>query len=278
LETPPLKCKLKSAPVKLVICKIDGAEILSFEDKYLSEVQDQYRKNGFPNYSPHTTNDLQINVQNGFQINQTVTKQHHFIDLDQENGVVIFGGKFFVYSINYQSFETFIQIVKMAFNIYQKITQQNLIKSLGIRYIDRIDIEDTETLENYLNKSILSPEYDGADLIPLESRSQFAYKSDRDSVLYLRPISGRNLISIPEDLLAILEPMKKLDKTKALDDLFVPNPNISALLDTDHVINYSKLVKTDQVDVYETLNWLHICCSNIFFNSITPYAVTKWSS
>ena len=270
------KHKLKSAPIKLVICKIDCGDLLNFENKYLGDVQDEFRKNGFPHYLPHITNDLQINVQNGLQINQQETKQHHFIDIEQEHGIVIIGGQLFVYTRNYKNFDSYIEIVKVAYNIYQKITEQQFVKSISIRYIDNITINAGETLDQYLKGSILSPNHDSENLKSLEARSQYAYQSEKGSILYLRPISGRNLRAVPEDLSAILEPMKALNTNNEMLDLFTPNPDVSALIDTDHTVIYKKLMDSKEVNVYETLRWLHVYSSNIFFESVTDYALEKW--
>ncbi|MFT4850880.1 MAG: hypothetical protein ACI83B_003441 [Sediminicola sp.] len=272
------KHKLKSAPVKLVICKIDCGDLLNFEKKYLGDVQDELRKNGFPHYKPHTTNEFQINVQNGLQINQQETKQHHFINVAQESGIAIIGGQLFVYTRNYTDFDDYIKIVKVAYRIYQKITEQQFVKAISIRYVDNITIEAGETVDKYLKESILSPNHDSSSLKPLEARSQYAYQSEKGSILYLRPTSGRNLRAIPEDLAAILEPMKILNANNKMFDLFTPNPDVSALIDTDHNITYARLMDSKEVDVYETLRWLHVYSSNIFFDSVTDYALQKWST
>ncbi|UUO23929.1 TIGR04255 family protein [Colwellia sp. M166] len=272
------KHKLKSAPIKLVICKIDCADLVNFESKYLGDVQDELRKNGFPHHLPHITNDLQINVQNGLQINQQETKQHHFIDVEQESGVAIIGGQFFVYTRNYKDFDSYIKIVEMAFSIYQRITEQQFVKSISIRYVDNITIDSGETLNQYLNESILSPNHESKNLKSLEARSQYAYQSEHGSILYLRPVSGRNLKGVPDDLSAILEPMKKLNANNSEFDLFNLNQNLSAIIDTDHVVTYAKLMNSKEVNVFETLRWLHVYSSNIFFDSVTDYAIEKWSS
>jgi len=272
------KHKLKSAPVKLVICKIDCGDLLSFEQKYLGDVQDELRKNGFPHYQPHTTNEFQINVQNGLQINQQETKQHHFINVEQESGIAIIGGQLFVYTRNYKDFGSYIKIVEVAYSIYQKITEQQFVKSISIRYVDNITIDAGETLEQYLKVGILSPNHDSTNLASLEARGQYAYQSDKGSILYLRPISGRNLRAVPEDLSAILEPMKTLNANNEMFDLFNPNPDISAVIDTDHIVTYVKLMNSKEVNVYETLRWLHVYSSQIFFDSVTDYALEKWGA
>lgn len=277
MKTSINKQKLKYAPVKLVICKINGGELLNFENKYLGEVQDEYRKSGFPHYLPHTTTEVQVNVKNNLQITQTETKQHHFVDLDQENGIAIIGGQFFLYSINYVDFESYLKTFKKAFDIFTKVTEQNYIKSISIRYIDKIDVDEGENIEQFLNDNILSPKHTNSDLEALESRSQHAYKSKDNSLIYLRPTIGLNLTSIPEDLTAILEPLKSLNKTEKLEALYRPNPKLSALIDTDHSLTYAKLVDAKEVDVNGTLDWLHVYSSNIFFDSITKHAVKKWS-
>ena len=70
--------------------------------------------------------------------------------------------------------------------------------------------------------------------------------------------------------------MKALNTNNEMLDLFTPNPDVSALIDTDHAVIYKKLMDSKEVNVYETLRWLHVYSSNIFFESVTDYALEKW--
>jgi uncharacterized protein (TIGR04255 family) len=264
---------LKNAPVTYVLCKIDCGDFLSF-DSYLNKSQELFRKNGFPIFHKQTMKDVLIQTEHGIKIEETEKHTYHFISPDYQSGIVISGGNLFVQTKKYLNFSAFAELIKKAHDIYSSVTEMNLVRGIGLRYVDLIEPTDNRPLSYYLKPSVLSPEFgEESDIYPVESRMQHAYKTSLNSMLFLRVFAGKGFKLVPDDLIPMLEPLftaagNQRDLAKQSD--------ISALIDTDHVIQFNPMKEVSSINIIELLDDMHKYTSHLFCNTVTPDAIKEW--
>ncbi len=271
----PLK-PLKSAPVTFVLCKIACGDLLNFDSEHLGSVQDAYRQEGYPHYGKVSSSEIEVVRQPSVLVRQHERLIHHFISNDFNDGVAVSGGDLFVYTNNYINFESYIKKVLNAHRIFSATVNMQTIAGIGIRYIDFINPKQGKSLPDYLNPAILSPEYKGdlSSIEPLNSSMQHTYQTELGSVLVLRSLAGRGLKIVPDDLVSMISPML----VKAATESTLDNTSgISALIDTDHFVQFKALENVKELNLRELIDRLHEYTSNLFFENVTSAAIKEWS-
>lgn len=264
---------LKNAPVTYVICKIDCGDLLSFES-FLNQSQELFRKNGFPIFHVQTMKDVRIQTDHGIKIEETEKHTYHFISGDYQDGIVVSGGSLFIQTKNYQDFSKFAELIKKAHEIYSSVTEMELVRGLGLRYVDLIEPKNKKPLGYYLNNSVLSPSFgEDTGISPVDARMQHTYRTPLNSQLFLRVFAGKGHKIVPDDLIPMVEPLyttagKQQDLTKC--------SNLSALIDTDHFIQFQPMVKASSFNIVELLNDMHRYTSHLFYNTVTKTALEEW--
>lgn len=263
---------LKNAPVKYVICKIDCGDLLSF-DNFLKESQELFRKNGFPIFHHQIVKDVHIQTSHGISIEEKEVHTYHFISGDYNNGIVVSGGNIFIQTKNYINFNLFSEIVKKAHKIYSSVTDMKLIRAIGLRYIDLIEPKGRNNLDFYLNSSVLSPNLNISSVKPVEARMQHTFKTDLDSILFLRVFAGKNHKMVPDDLVPMVEPLF----IKAGNKENLPESEcISALVDTDHYKEFPSIIDADSINVIQLLDKMHTYTSHLFCSVVTEGGMEEW--
>ncbi|WP_289029676.1 TIGR04255 family protein [uncultured Paraglaciecola sp.] len=264
---------LNNAPVTYVICKIDCGDLLSF-DSYVKEAQELFRKSNFPIFHDQIVKDIRITTDHGIKIDEQEKHTYHFISSDYEDGIVVSGGSLFIQTKNYKDFTKFADLVKKAHEIYSSVTEMNLVRAVGLRYIDLIEPANNQPLSYYLNDSMLSPTFgDQVDITPIEARIQHSYKTPLNSVLFLRLFAGKGHKIVPDDLIPMIEPLFITSGKK--EDLSKCSP-LSALIDTDHFIQFNPMKDATSFNVAGLLDTMHRYTSHLFCNVVTKEAIEEW--
>ncbi|MCQ8848098.1 TIGR04255 family protein [Alteromonas stellipolaris] len=268
---------LKDAPVQFVLCKISCGDLPSFDSLHLANVQEVFRKNNYPHYTQAETNDIELQHGAGLQVRQHRRITHHFISNSYLDGIAVSGGDLFVYTRNYENFETFIEKIINAHSLFAKTAEIDTVVRIGIRYIDLIRPSENLSLEDYLESFILSPKFTQSNggLKPRTSFSQHSYKTDLNSLIVLRSSAGRDLKIVPDDLFQMIEPM--LSKAEE-NYLLNPINSVTALIDTDHFIKFRSLENANDLNLRGLIDRMHECTSSIFFECVTDKALKEWNS
>lgn len=265
--------ELKNAPVTYVLCKIDCGDLLSF-DSFLNESQEAFRKNGFPFFHKQSVKDIHIQTEHGIKIKEQEQYTYHFISADYNDGIVVSGGNIFIQTRLYKNFTEFAKLITLAHDTFNRITEMNLVRAIGIRYVDIIKPEDGKDLSFYLNSSVLSPEFgDETGIKPAEARMQHAYKTPMNSTLFLRVFAGKGFKIVPDDLIPIVEPL--FSESGELEKL-TKGANKSALIDTDHYIRFNPVKNTTTPEIVKIVDKMHKFTSHLFCNTVTAQAIEEW--
>lgn len=264
---------LSNAPVRYVLCKIDCGDLLAFESM-LPESQNEFRKNGFPIFHDQQTRDMHIHADRGLKVEERLNHTYHFISGDYQDGIAVSGGSVFVQTRNYKTFNDFAALVGVAHKIYSRVTGMNLIRAIGLRYIDLVLPTQNNQLEYYLQPFMLCPELsvDGK-ISPLEARMQHTYKTPLESYLFLRSFAGKGHKIVPDDLLPMIDPLftKAGKRDELLKDL-----GTSVLIDTDHFKQFQPIQNSADIDLIGTLDDMHKYTSHLFKSVVTPEALKEW--
>lgn len=264
---------LNNAPVTYVLCKIDCGDFLSF-DSYVKQSQELFRKNGFPIFHEQIVKDVRITTEHGIKVEEHEQHTYHFISADYEDGIVISGGSIFIQTKNYKDFTRFVGLVKKAHELYSSLTEMNLVRAVGLRYVDLIEPKGELSLGYYLNESMLSPTFGGLSKIsPVEARMQHAYKTDIGSILYLRLFAGKGHKIVPDDLIPMVEP---LFITAGKQQELSKSSSLSALVDTDHYIQFNPIIDVSSFSLTDLLTEMHHYTSHLFCNVVTNEALEEW--
>lgn len=266
---------LSQAPVQFVLCKISCGDLPGFDTDYAVGFQDVMRKSGYPHYAKVELNDVQVSHVGGLQLNQQKRNKHHYISNDYMSGVAVSGGDLFVYTRDYKTFADFLNQITHAHKLFSNNVKIDTVKSLGIRYLDFIHPLNGETLEQYLTSYMLSPKFDhlGDMAKPVSGGFQHIYKTDLNSIVFLRSSSGRGLRRFSDDLFPMVEPMVSRCGDNSVME---PTDEVCAVIDTDHVIEFRSLVNIEEFDMFDLIDKMHKYTSKIFFECVTDYALEKW--
>lgn len=264
---------LNNAPVTYVLCKIDCGDLLSFES-FLKQSQELFRKNGFPIFHDQIVKDVRIQTEHGIKIEENEKHTYHFISGDYQDGIVVSGGSLFVQTRNYKDFSRFAELIKKAHEIYSSVTEMNLVRAIGLRYVDLIEPQNGNPLNFYLRDSVLSPTFgEDTGIVPVEARMQHTYRTPMNSVLFLRVFAGKGHKVVPDDLIPMVEP---LYTTAGKQQELSKCSNLSALVDTDHFIQFQPMKQASSINVVDLLNQMHSYTSHLFCNTVTECALEEW--
>jgi uncharacterized protein (TIGR04255 family) len=262
---------LSKQPLALVLIQARFSNI-PYLDKNLPEIQDVYRRLGFPLMDRVQALSWELRPEGPFQ---TAIVQWRFTRADGKTSIILDQNQILLQTSVYTSFEAFISDFMSMLGSLMRLTEHDtlgLIQRLGLRYVDQVVPQyENDTVDSYLR-----PELRGMEA-PLFSaggkRYTFALAgntdlgSEKKGSLMLRVIRGEKGIDLPPDIIAIA-PLR----TKG-----IPPESDRALIDMDHAWENNLGVKFDGTEIERVFFRLHDDIINVLHESVvTEEGIKKW--
>jgi uncharacterized protein (TIGR04255 family) len=259
--------KMTRAPAYFVIVQARFNPILALES-YAPQIQEHFRKQGFPDTQKSTLATLNLNlttpVQEGApQVPVAQTVRYAFYNMDRTVGFILDQGALSFQTTEYDVFEAFSRDFQYGLQVVHDTLNLSFTDRIGVRYLDAVFPKTTESLADYLNGSVLglSERFQEAIIHSFsETRLRFG-----DINVIARVIIQNGETGFPPDL---------LPNVLLIPDRFRVLQGRHAVLDTDGFFERREPFNLDRIS--EHLRFIHDEIANVFHATVTPHALKAW--
>lgn len=250
---------LEHTPLVYVVLQVAIAPVLSLK-KYIPELQERFRRNGFPRYREGFISTFNIIDDLVPSISQSA--RFEFYDREFKTGVLVHPNSLTVQTNKYDTFEHFQEIVAMAVGVFKELVEVSLAERVGLRYVNWIRAEVGQSPNVLLNPGLHG-------LTPSEVGSTAVL---RNFLINFSTSLGTLLVRLYDQPGKLL-PMDSQPTGLVYENQ--PNPDeVVTLLDLDHFAQQSFDFGENEVN---ELAWkLHDPLDLAFREAVTPEARRIW--
>lgn len=262
---------LSKQPLALVLIQVRFSPITKIID-FIPEIQESFRKNGFPLQSQNEIMTLEVTPQG---IRQNKLLQWRFESPLQDSVILVDQEQVTFQTTKYTNFESFIKQYLEITGIVFSITghdKYGIIVRLGLRYIDQVRKQnENDTLESYLRPALHGMECeqytDKRKQYTISTIGKTTLPQDLAGTLAIRIIRGERGLDLPPDLVAAAPSCRR--SVESDEDL--------ALIDMDHFWDGSLGPEFDMKLVEELFYCLHDTIIEGFHKSVvSEEGIEKW--
>jgi uncharacterized protein (TIGR04255 family) len=255
------RVRLEKSPLAYVLCQVRMSAVMAI-DRYVPEIQERLRKNGFPRFRKGFTQELTISPTAG--PTATVSDRFDFLDKEEAWGVVLGTDFVTLHTSRYVHFENFDARLRDVLDTISAIAAPELAERVGIRYVNVIKPDAPTGISEYLEQGLLG--YDGSriGLKNWFSRSDFLGVSDFGNLI-IRVSQRNDGQFLPPDLAP----------SGLTHSVQINAGEIVSLLDLDHAAVSPLTFDGDEIS--ELVGHLHDVVNNAFLNAVTPAALEHWA-
>lgn len=266
-----LSVPLSKKPLALVLIQVRYSPIAKIAE-FIPEIQDRFRKNGYPVQTNHKSVTFEINSEG---MKQAEMPQWRFETPERESVVLIDQSQILLQTSHYTSFEFFFSEFLKLVSLVMVITEHDefgMFNRLGLRYVDQVRKQTEEdTIESYLRPQLRGMEcseyIDSRKQYTLSTIGKTAPAPGIDGTLAIRIIRGEMGLDLPPDLIAAAP----LGRPKVAIDEDI------ALIDMDHYWEGSLGPGFDEKQISQVFFRLHDTVIHGFHNSVvSEEGIKKW--
>lgn len=259
---PPLS--LTRSPLILVLAQIKITPVMNME-KYVPEIQDRLRKNGFPKFRKRLIRTQAQDPQgNALQLEDRTDWE--FLTSGDQVALNVGNNGIALVTTDYTSFEDFARHVEASLQIVDDVVDISGVERIGLRYIDLIEPTAEKPLSWFLSPQILGLSLDGLGK-RLANKSETVLETGEHQKLVLRCMERPGGVVLPADLLTV---GAKLKKALQSGDSF-------GILDSDHYVEFPEVpLDYDTAEVLGRLSNLHDALDQSFRKAVTSEALEHW--
>lgn len=251
---------LSRSPLVLVIAQVRISTILKMED-YVPDIQEALRKKGYPEYKYEEGAEVKIN---GSQVISKRTQRWFFLNSSNTKAVILSTDFIALSTTEYKQFEDYSLSMDEVLACINEVVGIDSTKRIGLRYIDLVYPDKNETLDQYLQSSILG--LSGGEIGVNEHLNKFEFVGQTQV--------GRLVMSCTQSTDGSILPGNinsenlniKIDKPAVGEKV--------CILDFDH--SCSETHSFDTSSILELLNELHDNLDRAFRSTVTNHALQKW--
>jgi len=263
MTTAPSKMTL--APVFYTLAQVQFNPIAQMSD-YVARLQERLRRSGFPDFRAENQFELTIRRMDEAQpeVQPTQNMRWSFTNTQRTEGYLLLSNTLVFHTTEYDTFADFLQKAISGLNLVHEIVELAYVERIGLRYLDAVVPMDNDTLQQYLNPSLLGFSAD------LEGNLSHSFTET------LTVIESGNLVArafITDGGLALSPDLMPLSLN--LQPQFTAINGRNAVLDTDYFV--IKRSNFDLKEIEDQLLKSHDIIANAFRFSVTDYARQKWA-
>ncbi len=261
--------KMTNAPVYYVLAQVRFNAVLAL-DQYVSPIQDNLRKAGYPDFEKSFMATINLNL--GAGQGQAVPAmqpqaRYQFLDEHRTAGFILDQSGIIFQTTNYDTFEPFLAECAKGLSVVHGAAELNYSERVGIRFLDAVCPKPDEKISQYLAPSLLGlmDQLAPRELIhsQSETRTQFEKTTlvSRATILRQEPEGA----AFPTDFGVVsIRLAEKFRKVKGL----------YAIIDTDCWLE--DRAKFDVGSLEKRLRSLHDEIRRSFDLMVTPHALRVW--
>lgn len=255
---------LPHSPLVFTLGIVQFDPVLAIE-KYIPEIQEALRKNGFPKLRERRIQRqlLKVGSDESQRIEIKAVKQWEFHDIENQTSILVDQETLGVQTTHYSTYEEFKKLLELGLKTVGELMSVSGILRCGLRYIDAIDQPEQGGMSAWVKDELLGlKKLDGFERLNNHSSTQL--ESTDGSKLVVKATFARQGIVLPPDLL----PCDLSFKHKP----FREKPFL--LLDLDHYSEKEFAYKLEAA--LKELENLHGGLDEAFRSSVTPNALEQW--
>ena len=257
--TPPLQ--LPHSPLIFVLAQVKISPVMAIEDR-IPELQELFRKRGYPRLSQRKI-EVSAHGPDGQVEPQKTLRQWEFINKEGTASLLIDENGLTYQMARYEVFETLIESMRTALEIFTKQVEPDLLQRVGLRYVDLVVPTEGKAIHSYFAESLR-----GFSISAEEDREAFFCESvsrtGKDSRFVHRYVEANRGFGFPPDLLPVSLELRR--------DPGMKSP--FGLLDLDHHITVEEDFSVDSAIAH--FEFLHHHQTLAFKASVTPAALEEW--
>ena len=151
--------RMTHAPVYFAIVQARFNPILAL-DAYAPQIQDRFRKHGFPDAQRGVLATLNLNFAaptegSSPQVPVAQTTRYTFCNMDRTAGFILDQGALSFQTTEYDVFDTFSGEFRQGLEAVHDAVELSYTDRIGFRYLDAVFPRANEALGDYLNSSVL---------------------------------------------------------------------------------------------------------------------------
>lgn len=257
--------RLDNAPVVYVLCQIRFSPVEKMAD-YVPAIQEVLRSK-YPNFEREQIGGVSFapNAQPVLVQNET---RWRFETRDSQTGFVLSTNQLITHTTSYLDSDDFRERIVFGFRTIHEIAKLSFIQRIGLRYIDLITASADDSVEDYIDASLIGFRPTIRGLTPDVSQQFMRAKSNvrgASGTLFVKASRARHASDLPADLLPISLQLKRK-----------PSPEQESIfLDLDHYIEQTNLDPDPEL-LAVTLRELKAPIATTFKAAITEHAVKRW--
>lgn len=258
--------KMANQPLFYTLVQVKFNTIANMVD-YAPKVQEILRHKDFPDYLSESLQQMTIQVQNDgtapIPVHSEV-QRWFFHNADKTSGYILLSDSLIYQSTAYEDFSHFsTKLIEGLEVVSEAVGGLAFVERIGMRYLDAVIPNEGETLQQYLDASLVG----GLS----NTIGRIGHKlTETLSLTEIGTLIARSLITsgglpVPPDLFPL---------SLSLDKKFENQFGEVAVLDTDHF--WSGRESFNLTLVKDRLDSLHSDVSATFLASVTPFARKAW--
>lgn len=263
--------KMSNAPVYYALAQAQFNPVAAMA-KYVDEVQDRLRREGYTLFEPQQVTHLQFTATPG-QVPTEPQLAHTTSWLitkgNRTSGFILSASSITFHTTHYETRREFIPELLRGLRAIHEVVNLDHIGRLGLRYLDAVLPQADETVDQYL--------VDGLHGVRFGARQRYGlnesvFESDSGPLLPKGTLVARvhrmdSPLGYPPDMVPNgLLPMPRF----AINDI-----RSHAIIDTDHFVEGRMELDFDKID--EQLSALHATIKLVFEATITNHARAVWA-
>jgi uncharacterized protein (TIGR04255 family) len=254
--------QLSNPPLLLVIAQVRFSPVLQMA-KFIPEIQELLRTQGFPKFRPAQQQNLQIGPPGTLPADQSPTLLWEFLDRDDRKSLVVETGSVAFVATDYSVFESFRDGLEIALSAISEVAKPSLRERIGLRYVNLVVPRPGKQISDYIGAELLGMSPAQLSVKPVNYGSVMLSQSEVGTFVFrcTCPTQGP---TIPPDvrLLGL-----KTDKPLSLDSEF-------CVLDFDHFTQRTK--DFDVLAMLTDFDQLHDLLDRSFRLAVKKEALQEW--
>ena len=252
--------RLPRSPLIYVVAQARFSAVVSV-DTFVARVQEELRHKGFPRFIKGQVPEFTFVGGALGAPKITFSDRYEFQSKDGDLGIVLTASSFAVHTNRYEDFGSFEKSLRIAADVVSSTLAPALVERVGLRYVDLIRLEETESWKDYLKSYLLGLEEEKVGVKDWTRKFEFIGTTDLGK-LVVRCVQTDN--SLPPDL----QP-----PTLKYSEMLRPGET-GTMLDFDHFSETSMDFHTDAI--VEKVGALHDHIDKAFRHAVTDEALKKW--
>ena len=265
--------KLEKAPLILVLAQVVMSPVSAME-KYTSEIQDFLRNEGFPHFNEENVTELLIQPQQ--QPTTRVHKRWQFQSADQRKVVTLSQNAIVFQTNNYNTFDSFLDELRLILDTISKITQVPLAVRQGLRFVNYIKVSEDSTLGDFLDERLLGMDsFEEEGIENVSKRFEQVDKTAQQETLLTRIIQTYDGSFLPPDIHLVPLAFNTNEENSPFKANNQPEKDkLAAILEIDHFVQEQKQFLVE--DLLAQFSLLHERLEQQFKTVTQESALKAW--